>query len=87
LLSSNATTGKQLAVDNQAEHYFQRLKDRQLRNPLVIGFGISDHQTFRKATQYAKGAIIGSAFVKILGEENYQNKIDTFIRSIKEQSI
>ncbi|TYP98617.1 tryptophan synthase alpha chain [Sphingobacterium allocomposti] len=87
LLSSNATTGKQLAVDNQAEHYFQRLKDMQLRNPLVIGFGISDHQTFRKATHYAKGAIIGSAFVKILGEENYQNKIDTFIRSIKEQSI
>lgn len=87
LLSSNATTGKQLAVDNQAEHYFQRLKDMQLRNPLVIGFGISDHQTFQKATHYAKGAIIGSAFVKILGEENYQNKIDTFIRSIKEQSI
>ncbi|HLS95388.1 MAG TPA: tryptophan synthase subunit alpha [Sphingobacterium sp.] len=87
LLSSNATTGKQLAVDNQAEHYFQRLKDMQLRNPLVIGFGIADHQTFRKATHYAKGAIIGSAFVKILGEENYQNKIDTFIRSIKEQSI
>lgn len=87
LLSSNATTGKQLAVDNQAEHYFQRLKDMQLRNPLVIGFGISDHQTFQKATHYSKGAIIGSAFVKILGEENYQNKIDTFIRSIKEQSI
>lgn len=83
VLSSNATTGKNLEVGEQAEQYFQRLKDMHLTNPLVIGFGISDKHTFRKATTYAKGAIIGSAFVRLLKEENAMEKIIPFIQSIK----
>src|SRR5690606_21452981 len=70
LLSSNATTGKNLEVGEGAQQYFQRLKDMNLKNPLVIGFGISDKNTFQKATSYAKGAIIGSAFVKLLADQN-----------------
>ncbi len=83
LLSSNATTGKNLEVGEQAGQYFQRLKDMNLKNPLVIGFGISDKGTFQKATNYAKGAIIGSAFVRLLSDENYTDKIEPFIKSIK----
>ncbi|MBD1433861.1 tryptophan synthase subunit alpha [Sphingobacterium sp. DN00404] len=83
LLSSNATTGKNLEVGEQAEQYFQRLKDMNLTNPLVIGFGISDKGTFQKATNYAKGAIIGSAFVRLLADDNYIDKINPFIKSIK----
>ncbi|PRD54387.1 tryptophan synthase subunit alpha [Sphingobacterium gobiense] len=83
LLSSNATTGKNLEVGAQAEQYFQRLKDMDLKNPLVIGFGISDRETFRKATTYAKGAIIGSAFVRVLSDDDYMNKIESFIKGIK----
>jgi len=83
LLSSNATTGKNLEVGEQAEQYFQRLKDMNLTNPLVIGFGISDKGTFQKATSYAKGAIIGSAFVRLLADDDYIDKIGPFIKSIK----
>lgn len=83
LLSSNATTGKNLEVGEQASQYFQRLKDMNLKNPLVIGFGISDQKTFHKATTYAKGAIIGSAFVKILSDKNYIDNIAPFINGIK----
>lgn len=83
LLSSNATTGKNLEVGTQAETYFRRLKDMKLKNPLVIGFGISDRPTFLKATTYAKGAIIGSAFVKLLSDDDYLEKISPFIQSIK----
>lgn len=83
LLSSNATTGKNLQVGEQAEQYFQRLKEMNLKNPLVIGFGISDRETFQKATTYAKGAIIGSAFVRLLANENYMDMIEPFINSIK----
>ncbi|MCC2599707.1 tryptophan synthase subunit alpha [Sphingobacterium sp. FBM7-1] len=83
VLSSNATTGKNLEVGEQAEQYFQRLKDMNLTNPLVIGFGISDKHTFQKATTYAKGAIIGSAFVRLLKEENAMENIIPFIQSIK----
>ena len=83
LISSNATTGQNLEVSEQAESYFQRLKDMKLKNPLVIGFGISNRQTFQKATDYATGAIIGSAFVKLLSEEHYIENIAPFIQEIK----
>lgn len=83
VLSANATTGKSLAVGEQASQYFQHLKDMNLKNPLVIGFGISNRETFQKATTYTKAAIIGSAFVKILAEENYIDNITPFIDNIK----
>ena len=54
-----------------------------LNNPTVIGFGISDHRTFAHATDHADGAIVGSAFVKLLSEENYRSKIAPFIQQLK----
>lgn len=83
LLSANATTGTKLKVENKTASYFQRVKDMNLKNPLVIGFGISNKESFDKATQYSSGAIIGTSFVKILAEENYIDRIPTFIKSIK----
>lgn len=83
LLSSNATTGKNLEVQDQAEAYFKRIKDMDLKNPFIIGFGISNQETFQKATTYANGAIVGTAFVKLLAEDNYLEKIPAFIKSIK----
>ncbi|MVZ64997.1 tryptophan synthase subunit alpha [Sphingobacterium sp. DK4209] len=83
LLSSNATTGKQLDIQDQASSYFQRIKDMKLENPIIIGFGIHDKETFTKATNFANGAIVGTAFVKLLAEENYLSRIPEFIKSIK----
>lgn len=83
LLSSNATTGKKLEVGESSAVYFQRMKDMELQNPLVIGFGISNAETFAKATDYAQGAIIGSAFVKLLSSPDYIQKIGPFIKEIK----
>lgn len=83
LLSSNAITGNQLEVKDQAEAYFKRIKDMDLKNPFIIGFGISNKETFQKATTYSNGAIVGTAFVKLLAEENYLEKIPAFIQSIK----
>ncbi len=83
LLSSNAITGNKLEVKDTAEAYFKRIKDMNLKNPFIIGFGISNKETFQKATVYANGAIVGTAFVKLLAEENYLEKIPAFIKSIK----
>ena len=63
-VSSASTTGSQIGFGNEQTDYFKRIADLQLTNPQIIGFGISDHETFSQATQYAKGAIIGSAFIK-----------------------
>ncbi|MBE8720123.1 tryptophan synthase subunit alpha [Sphingobacterium pedocola] len=83
LLSSNATTGKQLEVKNQSADYFNRIKEMNLVNPFIIGFGISNKETFEKATTYANGAIVGTAFVKILAQENPLKYIPDFVRELK----
>ncbi|SMO49348.1 tryptophan synthase subunit alpha [Solitalea koreensis] len=82
-LSSSATTGKNLAVSSdQTNIYFNRLKNLQLKNPLMIGFGISDRESFTKACGTANGAIIGSAFVKSLNEGFDEIRVQEFVKAI-----
>ncbi len=83
LLSSSSITGGSLQLSDSIEAYYQRIKDMHLNNPAIIGFGISDSRSFSKACEYANGAIVGSAFVKLLAEENYMEKIPEFIKAIK----
>jgi len=83
LLSSSSTTGKNLSLSNETETYFARIKNMNLKNPAMIGFGISDNKSFSKASEYANGAIVGSAFVKILDQDDYLQKIPAFIQSLK----
>lgn len=83
LLSSSSITGGNLQLTDDIEDYYKRVKGMGLKNPTIIGFGISDHNSFNKACQHASGAIVGSAFVKLLGQENYMEKIQQFIKGIK----
>jgi len=53
-----------------------------LKNPQIVGFGINNNATFNQATKHAKGAIIGSAFIKFL-TNNSVGEIDKFIKSIR----
>ena len=68
-VSSSATTGGNTDFD-AVEKYLQRLKSYQLKNPILVGFGIKDKQTFQSACKYANGAIIGSAFIKAIENSN-----------------
>lgn len=70
MVSSAATTGAQRDFDMQKQVYFQRIEAMNLRNPCMIGFGISNRQTFEAASTHAAGCIIGSKFVSLLEEEN-----------------
>jgi tryptophan synthase alpha chain len=83
LLSSSSITGKNLEVSNAIEDYYKRIEDMELNNPAIIGFGISNNATFSKACEYARGAIVGSAFVKFLGADGYLEKIPEFVGSIR----
>lgn len=69
MVSSAATTGAQQSFDEQKQAYFRRINAMNLRNPRMIGFGISNKQTLESAQQNAAGAIIGSKFVNLLDEE------------------
>ncbi|MBR3443630.1 MAG: tryptophan synthase subunit alpha [Bacteroidaceae bacterium] len=68
MVSSAATTGAQQKFDQQKQAYFERINAMQLRNPRMIGFGISNRQTLKSAQQNAAGAIIGSKFVSLFEE-------------------
>ena len=68
MVSSAAITGAQKSFDEQKQEYFRRIDAMQLRNPRMIGFGISNKQTLEAAQQNAAGAIIGSKFVTLLNE-------------------
>ena len=68
MVSSAATTGTQQSFDEAKQEYFRRIDAMQLRNPRMIGFGISNRQTFDCAQKNAAGAIIGSKFVTLLNE-------------------
>lgn len=83
LLSSSATTGKNLTISENTESYFSRIRAMELKNPTVIGFGISDHRAFVHATDHADGAIVGSAFVRLLDGPDYHAEIEPFIRQLK----
>ena len=68
MVSSAAITGAQKSFDDAKQEYFRRINAMNLRNPRMIGFGISNAQTLKAAQDNAAGAIIGSKFVTLLNE-------------------
>ncbi|MDB5222260.1 MAG: tryptophan synthase subunit alpha [Chitinophagaceae bacterium] len=83
-VSSSSTTGNNKAIDEQ-EDYFARLHKMNLKNPVLVGFGIKDKHTFQAACKYSNGAIIGSAYIKALQnstdiEKTTQQFLDNILR-------
>tara|TARA_R110002073_G_scaffold57778_4_gene146671 strand:+ start:78585 stop:79349 length:765 start_codon:yes stop_codon:yes gene_type:complete len=81
MVSSASTTGAQTGFGEVQKTYFKRISDMHLKNPQIVGFGISNNETFKQATKDAKGAIIGSAFIKHLNDKG-SDSIDDFVRNI-----
>ena len=83
MVSSASTTGAKTGISEDQEAYFKRVNEMGLKNPRLIGFGISNKETFDKACENANGAIIGSAFIKVLGQEgDMESNIKTFIDQV-----
>lgn len=68
MVSSASVTGTQQSFDEQKQQYFRKINAMELRNPRMIGFGISNRKTLEAAQQNAAGAIIGSKFVTLLND-------------------
>lgn len=85
MVSSHSITGAKSGITEAQLDYFQSVKAMELKSPRLIGFGISDRQSFLTASSYSHGAIIGSAFIKVLQQaQNLEEDINTYIRGIKE---
>ena len=82
MVSSASTTGTQSGFGDEQTAYFKRIATMNLKNPQIVGFGISNKETFTQATKYGKGAIIGSAFIKHLTHKGV-NTINEFVTSIR----
>jgi len=83
MVSAAATTGARQGFHPEQISYFKRVSEMNLSTPTLIGFGISRAETFIEACKYAKGAIIGSAFMKALsGKGSIAEKVSAFIKQI-----
>lgn len=85
MVSSAATTGAQQSFDDQKQAYFRRINAMNLKNPRLIGFGISNKATLEAANANSSGAIIGSKFVQLLAsEQSDADAVDKLLKGLQE---
>jgi tryptophan synthase alpha chain len=81
-VSSSSITGKDTNINSQ-KNYFERITKLNLKNKVLIGFGIRNHQSFHEACKYAAGAIIGTAYINAIAEnKNIDAATQNFLNSI-----
>jgi tryptophan synthase alpha chain len=80
-VSSSSITGSDKDF-SPVEDYLKRLKEMKLKNPILVGFGIKDKQTFQTACKYANGAIIGSAYIKAIESNNTDEATKKFLEGV-----
>lgn len=84
MVSSSSTTGIRNSFGEKQIAYFRRIQEMKLKNPTLVGFGISTKESYYMASQYASGVIVGSAFVKMLSEsKDLESDIPLFIGRLK----
>ena len=87
-VSASSITGAKGGFTAEQIRYFARLQELKLRNPCLIGFGISNHETFSKASAYGAGAIVGSAFINLLrSSKDLEKDIHRFVRDLRGSQI
>tara|TARA_A100000164_G_scaffold194508_1_gene172535 strand:+ start:58 stop:828 length:771 start_codon:yes stop_codon:yes gene_type:complete len=82
MVSSASITGAKRDISQEQIDYFERIKKMNLSVERLIGFGISNKNTFDNACKYAAGAIIGSAFINQLNKDASDEAIISFVGSI-----
>ncbi|MDQ3392578.1 MAG: tryptophan synthase subunit alpha [Bacteroidota bacterium] len=84
VVSSASITGAKTGISTDQIKYFEKIQNMNLKNPKLIGFGISNNETFSSACKHAEGAIIGSAFIRLLAEsKDLKNDIKNYITAVK----
>lgn len=83
-VSSSSTTGAKQEFSSEQRTYFESLDSMKLKNPFLIGFGISNKMTYQQACEYSAGAIVGSSFITMLkSSTNLQTDIEMFVQSLR----
>ena len=82
MVSSSSITGSKKSLQDTSFKYFDKISKMNLNNPSIVGFGISNRETYQKVIEKSKGAIIGSAFINFI-EQNGIEDIGGFIKKFK----
>ena len=82
MVSSASVTGAKKVFGDEQIKYFERIKKMKLKNPRLVGFGVSNSETYNAACKNSSGCIIGSAFINFL-ENNDLNKINQFVANMR----
>lgn len=86
MVSSAATTGTQISFGGEKQAYFQGIASMNLKNPTLVGFGVSNQATFDAACEYSRGAIVGSEFIKQLtAQPTIQQAVATMLAKVTGQ--
>ncbi|MBS1557485.1 MAG: tryptophan synthase subunit alpha [Bacteroidetes bacterium] len=84
-VSASSTTGSKTDLSGEQENYLQKLKGMKLKNPFLVGFGISNCAAFSKVCRYGAGAIVGSAFINLLkNTSSMEEDINRFVKEMME---
>ncbi|MBR4272363.1 MAG: tryptophan synthase subunit alpha [Bacteroidales bacterium] len=84
MVSSASTTGAQQSFNDAKQQYFKKIESMNLKNPTLVGFGVSNKETFRAAADHSRGCIIGSAFIKLLGScASIDEAVETLLSRVK----
>lgn len=84
MVSSASTTGAQQSFNEAKQQYFSHIESMNLKNPTLVGFGVSNQATFRAAADHSRGCIIGSAFIKLLGScKSIDEAVETLLSNVK----
>jgi tryptophan synthase alpha chain len=84
MVSSASTTGAQKSFDQSKQDYFNRVAGMKLRNPLLVGFGISNKETLDAASEHTNGAIVGSKFIQLLGDcSTLEEAVTQLLKALK----
>lgn len=86
-VSVTGVTGarKELGLNGSLDQFLRRVKENT-RKPFVVGFGISNADQVRRVWQFADGAVVGSALLRVLegaGEREVLQKAGTFFKSLR----
>ena len=84
MVSSASITGSVSGISDGMRAYFERIAAMNLRNPRLVGFGINNQESFDAASEFANGAIVGSAFVRHLHENGPDaTGIQAFVETVR----
>ena len=84
MVSSSSTTGQKNIFEDEQVKYFKHVASLNLKNPLLVGFGISNNDTFKQVCEYTCGAIVGSGFIKALeNNSTIKDAVQSFVTQIR----